>query len=478
MATGGSLLSQISDDFLECQICLQPYRRPKVLSCLHTFCQECLELLLKRQEQQNELECPTCRTKTELPGSDVAALKDNFFVESLKDTVKLHKAVKETEGGSSNAVCGLCESGGEAKSYCVECAELLCDGCIGLHQRIKALKGHQLISIEEVRSGTGLKAAKPRTQPCRLHEDESLKFYCETCGEAVCRDCIMVEHKDHSYTHLAKASAGIKQELAAALEDAHERMAELKDKQQQLLSKKSLLKDTVAKVQDEINGAAEQTRDHLKRLLDRVDAEEKVLLQKVQGIEKKTEKEFCTVEDTLETAIVSLSSTTEFGRSIFAHGTDLEITSVKTEVQSRLQSLLELSPTEIRAPAGEPWVRFDADGGVKIDEDATLVGDVIELEGDDVTGDVKEGFKATFTTLGTTGRLGPTALGQHYSGQDHDGLVTLNNGIQHFTVKHTGTYEIEAAGAAAGWSVNIPKSAAVRGRGALMKRTFQLKRGE
>ncbi|XP_019622018.1 PREDICTED: CUB and sushi domain-containing protein 3-like [Branchiostoma belcheri] len=55
-------------------------------------------------------------------------------------------------------------------------------------------------------------------------------------------------------------------------------------------------------------------------------------------------------------------------------------------------------------------------------------------------------FKATFTTLGTKGRLGPTDLGQHYSGQDHDGLVTLNNGIQHFTVKHTGTYQIEAAG--------------------------------
>ncbi|KAI8509539.1 hypothetical protein Bbelb_133870 [Branchiostoma belcheri] len=79
-------------------------------------------------------------------------------------------------------------------------------------------------------------------------------------------------------------------------------------------------------------------------------------------------------------------------------------------------------------------------------------------------------FKATFTTLGTKGRLGPTDLGQHYSGQDHDGLVTLNNGIQHFTVKHTGTYQIEAAGAAAGWDLSRP----FRGKGALMKGTFQL----
>ncbi|CAH1229545.1 Hypp239 [Branchiostoma lanceolatum] len=62
------------------------------------------------------------------------------------------------------------------------------------------------------------------------------------------------------------------------------------------------------------------------------------------------------------------------------------------------------------------------------------------------------------------------------SGQDHDGLVTLQNGIQLFTVKHTGTYRIGAAGAAAGWGKRTPKS--VRGRGSLMKGTLPLKRGE
>ncbi|XP_019613636.1 PREDICTED: keratin, type I cytoskeletal 9-like [Branchiostoma belcheri] len=464
MAAGPSL-SQISDDFLGCQICLQPCRRPKVLSCLHTFCQECLELLLKRQEEQHQLECPTCRNKTQLSGSGVAGLKDNFFVESLNDTVKLHKTVMETEGcSSSNVACGACESKGEAKSYCVECGDFICEECNSAHRRMKSLKGHQLVGMEDFRSGAVVKAAKLRTQPCRLHEDESLKFFCQTCGEAVCRDCIIMEHKGHSYTHLSEASAAIKEELATALQNSDKKVAELNKKQQEILDKKSLLKDTVSKVQDKINEAAEQTRNRLKRMLDRVDAEEKELLQKVQVIEKKTEEKFCAVQDTLETTIVSLFSTREFGRSIMAHGTDLQVVSVKTEVQSRLQSLLQLSPTDIRAPAGEPWVRFDPDVAVKVDNDVLLVGDITE------------GFKATFTTLGTEGRLGPTKLGEHYSGQDHDGLVTLNNGIQHFKVKHTGTYQIEAAGAAAGTDRNT--SPECRGRGAVMKGTFQLNKGE
>ena len=56
-------------------------------------------------------------------------------------------------------------------------------------------------------------------------------------------------------------------------------------------------------------------------------------------------------------------------------------------------------------------------------------------------------FKAVFTNLGASGRLGPTSLGSHYSGQDHDGQVTLVSGIQRWTVPYTGDYKIEAVGA-------------------------------
>ena len=57
---------------------------------------------------------------------------------------------------------------------------------------------------------------------------------------------------------------------------------------------------------------------------------------------------------------------------------------------------------------------------------------------------------AKFTTLGTTGRLGPTSVGTHYQGQDHEGQVTVNKGVQLWKVPATGMYTIEAAGAAGG----------------------------
>ena len=86
-------------------------------------------------------------------------------------------------------------------------------------------------------------------------------------------------------------------------------------------------------------------------------------------------------------------------------------------------------------------------------------------------------FKAVFTNLGASGRLGPTSLGSHYSGQDHDGQVTLASGIQRWTVPYTGDYRIEAIGASGGYSLKSGNSQ-YRGRGAKMIGTFRLTKGE
>ena len=84
---------------------------------------------------------------------------------------------------------------------------------------------------------------------------------------------------------------------------------------------------------------------------------------------------------------------------------------------------------------------------------------------------------AVFTSLGASGRYGPTSLGCHYTCQDHDGQVTLSNGIQHWTVPYTGEYRIEAVGAAGGYGTDS-NNGEYRGRGARMIGTFNLSKGE
>ena len=86
-------------------------------------------------------------------------------------------------------------------------------------------------------------------------------------------------------------------------------------------------------------------------------------------------------------------------------------------------------------------------------------------------------FKAVFTNLGASGRLGPNSLGSYYSGQHHDGQVTLVSGIQQWTVPQTGDYRIEAIGAAGGHDASSSRGQ-YQGRGARMKGTFRLLKGE
>ena len=71
---------------------------------------------------------------------------------------------------------------------------------------------------------------------------------------------------------------------------------------------------------------------------------------------------------------------------------------------------------------------------------------------------------------------GPVRIGNHYTGQDHDGQVTLSSGIQQWTVPHTGEYRIEAIGASGGYGEDsIIKNG---GRGARMIGNFILTKDE
>ena len=86
-----------------------------------------------------------------------------------------------------------------------------------------------------------------------------------------------------------------------------------------------------------------------------------------------------------------------------------------------------------------------------------------------------EGFTAVFTNLDTSGSQGPHSVGSHYTGQDHDGQVTVSSGTQLWTVPYTGEYRIEAIGASGEYGEDSVISG---GRGARMIGNFMLTKDE
>uniref|UniRef100_A0A452RL70 Tripartite motif containing 24 n=1 Tax=Ursus americanus TaxID=9643 RepID=A0A452RL70_URSAM len=151
-----------------CAVCHQNIqsRAPKLLPCLHSFCQRCLpapqRYLMLPAPMLGSAETPP---PVPAPGSPVSVgvircpvcsqecaerhIIDNFFV---KDTTEVPSSTVE----KSNQVCTSCEDNAEANGFCVECVEWLCKTCIRAHQRVKFTKDHTVRQKEEVSPGNKL----------------------------------------------------------------------------------------------------------------------------------------------------------------------------------------------------------------------------------------------------------------------------------------------------------------------------------
>ncbi|CAL8371899.1 unnamed protein product [Gadus morhua 'NCC'] len=68
----------------ECKICYNYFdldrRAPKLLECVHTFCEQCLTALHLREERPWRVSCPVCRHRTPVPDYRIQNLPNNTKV--------------------------------------------------------------------------------------------------------------------------------------------------------------------------------------------------------------------------------------------------------------------------------------------------------------------------------------------------------------------------------------------------------------
>ena len=85
MATGGVSGEEelYRFELFECSVCLESLikKQPRLLSCGHTFCTPCLQQL----SAGNTVNCPKCRSPTQLPPGCVLALPKNIDISKMKE---------------------------------------------------------------------------------------------------------------------------------------------------------------------------------------------------------------------------------------------------------------------------------------------------------------------------------------------------------------------------------------------------------
>ena len=125
-------------DHVTCPVCLDVFDEPKILKCLHTICDSCIQSL----QRFNTVTCPVCREN-----SRINQVQSDFKTRALVD---LHRRNNNGEQftKTSNAdrqvsvqLCSLCRKQ-KIATYCCQCKLLICGPCRESHPRIPSCKDH------------------------------------------------------------------------------------------------------------------------------------------------------------------------------------------------------------------------------------------------------------------------------------------------------------------------------------------------
>ncbi|CAH2325511.1 tripartite motif-containing 66 isoform X1 [Pelobates cultripes] len=93
--------------------------------------------------------------------------------------------------------CFDCTEKNPAHSLCTHCNKWLCSTCAEQHRHSKSAGDHFLSQ-----RGSGPESG---FLFCPLHNQETLRLFCETCDVLMCRHCLLLEHKDHRFRRLDEA---------------------------------------------------------------------------------------------------------------------------------------------------------------------------------------------------------------------------------------------------------------------------------
>jgi hypothetical protein len=90
----------------------------------------------------------------------------------------------------------------QAKKYCVDCKNYLCENCIKQHNRFGLMKNHRVVDKTEAKrykSNVVPSDVVPSdvipVQTCDAHIGKILDMYCESHEEVCCAACAVIYHR-------------------------------------------------------------------------------------------------------------------------------------------------------------------------------------------------------------------------------------------------------------------------------------------
>lgn len=336
------------EEHLSCPICLEQLKDPRVLPCLHSYCLECLA---KLDMTGNRIICPECRTTVKVGDPpDVSVLPSNFFAKNLLATMSL-----TSESAATSIVCENCDSEGPAETRCTHCNRYLCGFCTDVHGKMRDTKAHVLMSMSELKA-SGQSMIIAETIHCPKHNDEIIKLYCSTCQTTICRDCTVIDHRDHDYSFVKDVALKQKGELKALVEEVKAK----KDKISQMLTGHF---EREERLNAKIEATVGEINDYFDKMSRVIAKHRNELVEQTISIKNSKQKQLHARREQFEMTLASCESSIEFTERAFESGNDTQILNMKKYIARSLQTLRsEKTKTQ---PEGDDYIEFVNDYSIE-----------------------------------------------------------------------------------------------------------------
>lgn len=343
-------IDDLKDDFLNCENCKKEYDEkthiPRVLPCLHTYCQRCLGDITRDWT----VVCPSCKSQHHIPGDNVGNFPKDNTRRSLRDFFHLKKKGQRVS-------CRDCPDSGVAAFFCKECYSFMCHECRKAHLRNFMSRNHNIVLLDQIQNSGIEPFLRSETCDRQGHDGQALVYYCvsKTCNKPVCKMCTVLEHQ---------ADRGhIVRRLADAYED---HKMQISDLVKQVEDKVTLSKTVMMETEDEMRNLDKKQTDITKEIDHEVD--EGIHMLEIRRRElKDTLKEKCkkkrsvlqSQREGLKYNLSLMTSAKEFSSHIMTHSMPSEFVILTDTLRNRLVFLRD---THIDAcPLENSFIAFDKD---------------------------------------------------------------------------------------------------------------------
>ncbi|XP_062571367.1 E3 ubiquitin-protein ligase TRIM56-like [Saccostrea cucullata] len=317
---------ETDEETLTCAICNQLLREPKLLPCLHSICASCTGSIFNGYRKT--IYCPIC--SEEYFVSDCESLPLNYW---LKNVIALVNITKFSEG----KLCSFCEflnERNESIARCLTCGDLLCKHCWEhRHTYTTQTRDHQVVSIEDIKSGKYYE--KIRSQQnimCPDHKKEFFRYYCNTCNELVCKDCMVLQHASHDFIAPKEARAQTEQDLESTLTEVSENLFSLKTHYSEMSNTSKEIKENEKTLRLKIETTCNS-------MLNKITARRRSLERELTKALKPAKSIIERKSESIEKRVNSLENSVTFCKNILRYGTDFEILSLQRVIKDRLSKI-------------------------------------------------------------------------------------------------------------------------------------------